>query len=72
VNAIKKGDFIMEYVGEVISNESCLQKLEELKDEINFYFLTLNGQECIDARKKGNFARFINHSCKPNSMTQKW
>src|SRR5690349_7059771 len=62
----------MEYVGEVISNETCFKKLEEQKEEINFYFLTLNSQEIIDARQKGNVARYINHSCKPNCMTQKW
>lgn len=26
----------------------------------------------IDAGPKGNFARFMNHSCEPNVQTQKW
>jgi len=37
-----------------------------------FIFLTLDANECIDARKKGNLARFINHSCNPNCQTRKW
>ena len=40
--------------------------------EKNFYFLTLDGTECIDARTKGNLARYVNHSCDPNCQTQKW
>ena len=26
----------------------------------------------IDARKKGSFTRFVNHSCEPNCKTEKW
>ncbi len=26
----------------------------------------------IDAAKAGSIARYINHSCKPNSTTEKW
>ncbi len=28
--------------------------------------------ECLEASNKGNAARFMNHSCKPNCHTQKW
>ena len=28
--------------------------------------------EVIDPTYKGNLARFINHSCEPNCITQKW
>lgn len=26
----------------------------------------------IDARNKGSFTRFVNHSCEPNCKTEKW
>ena len=26
----------------------------------------------IDAGPKGNYSRFMNHSCQPNCVTQKW
>mmetsp|Transcript_27022 Transcript_27022/g.38075 ORF Transcript_27022/g.38075 Transcript_27022/m.38075 type:complete len:420 (+) Transcript_27022:12-1271(+) len=70
---LKPGDFVIEYVGEVISNDLCLERLQKYKQNDNkFYFLTLDANECIDAKKRGNLARFINHSCNPNCQTQKW
>jgi len=66
------GQFIIEYVGEVISNEECQRRMEKHQNDKKFYYLTVDGQECIDARMKGNLARFINHSCNPNCVTQKW
>ncbi len=58
--------------GEVISTELCQKRLEKYKDEEHVYFLTLDANEVIDARHKGNEARFINHSCNPNCKTDKW
>ena len=71
---IRQGDFVIEYVGEVIDTATCQQRLHEYQAAgiANYYFLTLDGSECIDASLKGNLARFINHSCNPNCTTQKW
>eukprot|EP01132_Coremiostelium_polycephalum_P011342 gene11342-13889_t len=71
-NNVKKNDFIMEYCGEVISKTTCLQRMQQSENEKYFYYLTLDSKECLDASKKGNLARFINHSCDPNCETQKW
>ncbi|XP_008486199.2 probable histone-lysine N-methyltransferase CG1716 [Diaphorina citri] len=34
--------------------------------------MSLRPDAIIDATMKGNISRFINHSCDPNSETQKW
>lgn len=72
--ALAAGDFVMEYVGELIDEEECERRLAELHMENiqNFYFLTLEKDRIIDAGPKGNMSRFINHSCEPNCETQKW
>lgn len=62
----------MEYCGEVISKQTCLRRMKEAENEKFFYFLTLDSKECLDASKRGNLARFMNHSCDPNCETQKW
>jgi len=71
---IKKGDFVNEYVGELIDDEECKRRLEMAHDNdiSNFYFLTIEKDRIIDAGPKGNFSRFMNHSCDPNIETQKW
>ena len=34
--------------------------------------MKISGNEVIDPTFRGNMARLINHSCKPNCVTQKW
>ncbi|CAO3581791.1 unnamed protein product [Absidia cylindrospora] len=64
----------MEYIGEVITNTEFLRRTRayEMEGLKHYYFMTLKTDEIIDATKKGCMARFINHSCNPNSVTQKW
>ncbi|XP_024945454.1 histone-lysine N-methyltransferase NSD2 isoform X2 [Cephus cinctus] len=71
---INAGQFVIEYVGEVIDEAEYKRRLnhkKELKNE-NFYFLTIDNYRMIDAEPKGNLSRFMNHSCQPNCETQKW
>lgn len=71
---IKAGQFVIEYVGELIDEEEFRRRMRrkhEIRDE-NFYFLTLDKERMIDAGPKGNLARFMNHCCEPNCETQKW
>ncbi|KAK3610447.1 hypothetical protein CHS0354_016625 [Potamilus streckersoni] len=71
---IKRGQFVNEYVGEIIDNELCLDRISQAQQNksTNFYLLALDKYRVIDARFKGNLSRFINHSCDPNLVTQKW
>ncbi|CAM6083279.1 unnamed protein product [Calypogeia fissa] len=71
---IKAGDFLVEYVGEVIDDETCEKRLWAMKEqgESNFYMCEISREIVIDATFKGNLSRFINHSCSPNSELQKW
>ncbi|XP_078700416.1 uncharacterized protein LOC144927102 isoform X2 [Branchiostoma floridae x Branchiostoma belcheri] len=66
--------FVMEYVGEVLNFSEFKQRTKEYnrQKQHHFYFMALKNDEIIDATKKGNVSRFINHSCDPNCETQKW
>ncbi|CAL1533797.1 unnamed protein product [Lymnaea stagnalis] len=71
---IKKGQFVQEYVGDVIDEEECKRRIEQAHEDniTNFYMLTMDKNRVIDAGPKGNYSRFMNHSCCPNLETQKW
>ncbi|PKA55337.1 Histone-lysine N-methyltransferase ASHH3 [Apostasia shenzhenica] len=71
---IRQGDFVIEYVGEVIDDKTCEERLWRMKrcGETNFYLCEINRDMVIDATYKGNKSRFINHSCQPNTEMQKW
>ena len=77
-SVIKKDTFIMQYIGEIYSLDSDYgkKKMKEYKDKECTYLMDLPGSnnrhEVIDPTKKGNMARFINHSCDPNCETRKW
>ncbi|KAJ8388273.1 hypothetical protein AAFF_G00135340 [Aldrovandia affinis] len=71
---IKKGEFVNEYVGELIDEVECRARIKyaQENDITHFYMLTINKDRIIDAGPKGNYSRFMNHSCQPNCETQKW
>nr|GMD55584.1 histone-lysine N-methyltransferase ASHH2-like [Ipomoea batatas] len=71
---VSEGQFLIEYVGEVLDMQAYEGRQCEYasKGHRHFYFMTLNGSEVIDACAKGNLGRFINHSCDPNCSTEKW
>ncbi|XP_056125001.1 histone-lysine N-methyltransferase NSD2 isoform X4 [Rhinichthys klamathensis goyatoka] len=71
---IKKGEFVNEYVGELIDEEECRARIKyaQENDISHFYMLTIDKDRIIDAGPKGNYSRFMNHSCQPNCETQKW
>ncbi|KAK1399882.1 Histone-lysine N-methyltransferase ASHR3 [Heracleum sosnowskyi] len=71
--SINKGDFIIEYVGEVISDAECKDRLSYLEymGAKNFYMCKVQTDFTIDSTFKGNTARFLNHSCDPNCNLEK-
>ncbi|XWS27243.1 hypothetical protein CRYUN_Cryun26dG0098000 [Craigia yunnanensis] len=71
---INKGDFVIEYIGEVIDDAQCEQRLWDMKYKgvKNFYMCEIRKDFTIDATFKGNTSRFLNHSCDPNCVLEKW
>lgn len=60
-------EVIIEYVGEVIrSILSDVREAEYQKGGLDCYMFRLDQEFIVDATFKGNAARFINHSCRPN------
>lgn len=72
--ALSHGDFIFEYIGEVIDERKFRRRMVQYDEEgvKHFYFMSLNKGEFVDATKKGNLGRFCNHSCNPNAYVDKW
>src|SRR5689334_4217883 len=60
---IRKGEAIIEYVGEKITKKEAVARLEG----DNRYIFTLNKKNDVDGSVDWNPARFINHSCAPNA-----
>ncbi|KAL4226777.1 hypothetical protein ACF0H5_014756 [Mactra antiquata] len=68
---IKAGTFVMEYVGEVISNEEAEIRgmTYDSVGRTYLFDLDFNGDDCpftVDAALHGNVSHFVNHSCDPN------
>ena len=60
---IARGTRVIEYVGRRIGKAESLQQCQAN----NEYIFSLNEQEDLDGNVEWNPARFINHSCVPNS-----
>ena len=59
--AILKGEFVTQYVGEVVRN-ACLRVREQLVEDNLCYAFKLDEHDNLDSRMFGNKSRFINHA----------
>lgn len=59
----KKGEFIIEYIGERMTPEEANKKG-------GMYLFEINSKETVDGKDRKNIARYINHSCLPNSEVE--
>ncbi|KAJ1666901.1 hypothetical protein EV178_001815 [Coemansia sp. RSA 1646] len=68
------GSFIMEYMGEMVTAAEFRKRTRVYQSEgiQHHYFMGIGNGNIIDATRKGCIARFINHSCSPNCVLQKW
>ncbi len=60
---IRRSDFVVDYVGEKITNKEADRRGGRYLFEINRY-------HTIDGKSRKNIARYINHSCKPNCYAE--
>lgn len=67
------GEFVVQYVGEVLDKEAYFERERwELMFTDRTYGLQVDDRDVIDARYIGGIARFANHSCYPNCVVQRW
>ncbi|KAG9353517.1 hypothetical protein JZ751_018184 [Albula glossodonta] len=62
---------VIEYIGTTIRNEVANRR-EKVYEEQNrgIYMFRLNNEHVIDATLTGGLARYVNHSCAPNCVTE--
>jgi len=65
---ISKGEMVIEYVGEIIRAQVAdkREKAYERQGIGSSYLFRIDDDLVVDATKKGNLGRLINHSCDPN------
>ena len=71
---LSPGSLVIEYVGEILDEELMQQRTKEAaaRRDNHVYMMEIDSNQIIDARFRGNQARFINHSCDPNCQLEKW
>jgi hypothetical protein len=68
-----ENQFVMEYVGELISTEEFNRRSSERGRLMEHqYIMSLKNNVYMDAGRKGSISRFINHSCEPNCYVEVW
>lgn len=65
---IARGDMVIEYVGEVVRHQLADERemAYEISGQYSTYLFRVNDDLVVDATRKGNVARLVNHCCTPN------
>lgn len=67
MRAFRKGETIMEYVGEIINWKEALRRHpHDPTDPNHTFYFHIDDDNVIDGAHGGNSARWINHSCNGN------
>lgn len=66
VEPIGKGEEIIQYKGTLMTHADADDMYGDGGETGHTFLFTLNDDYIIDANRKGNSARWINHSCAPN------
>lgn len=64
---IKAGEFLVEYVGQLLTVEENERLLSHTDDPNHTFSFGLDNGLIIDGGVEGNISRYINHSCEPNA-----
>merc|ERR1712100_923447 len=46
--------------------------MNDADDDRHYYIISIGNSKYVDATRKGNLGRFINHSCNPNCIPEIW
>ena len=65
---IRKGEFIVEYKGRIISHDEADKVYHGDVGSGHTFLFTLNDDWIVDANVRGTVARWINTSCEPNAI----
>lgn len=78
---IMADQFIVEYVGEIVSHQQLVKRMAKYKRSKNKHSYIMSA-ECetligkktmiVDATEMGNISRYFNHSCDPNCYVEIW
>ncbi|WFD31978.1 [histone H3]-lysine(4) N-trimethyltransferase [Malassezia sp. CBS 17886] len=65
---IPAGDMVIEYVGEIVRQQVAdhREKMYECAGNFSTYLFRVDDDVVVDATRKGNIARLMNHCCTPN------
>uniref|UniRef100_A0A336MIG1 Histone-lysine N-methyltransferase 2C n=1 Tax=Culicoides sonorensis TaxID=179676 RepID=A0A336MIG1_CULSO len=68
---LEKHTMVIEYIGEIIRSELSERREKQYEDKNRgIYMFRLDEDRVVDATLSGGLARYINHSCNPNCVTE--